>query len=157
MSPEKRPRPKHSGIEVEEEKAWVEFYRRVRSDADLASEVLVQLERDAEMKRTHLALYLSCKESLRRFKAQQTRHKRIGSFVRWLARALIVSPWQALRSLGGSGRDIAIELLPEPRDTPRRSRHLPAASVASGPSVATPRRSDATPTEGVVAAKTAST
>lgn len=135
MSPEKRPRPKRSGIETEEERTWVEFYRRARSDAALAAEVLVQLERDVEMKRSHLALYLSCKETLRREKARQTRNKRIGFFVRWLTHTLLVVPWQALREFGGESRDIAIEMLPEPE---RSSRQAPLPSASPG--VATPTR-----------------
>lgn len=118
MSPEKRPRPKRSGIEGEEEKAWIEFYRRVHNDAALAMEVLAQLEGDPEMKRSHLALYLSCKEALRRDKMRQSRHKRIGFFVRWLVHLLFVLPWQGLWNFGGSSRDIAIEMLPEPASTP---------------------------------------
>ncbi|MCL1960603.1 MAG: hypothetical protein FWG56_02215 [Desulfovibrionaceae bacterium] len=144
MFPEKRPRPKRSGIDAEEERAWVAFYRRVRVDTALAAEVLAQLERDDEMKRGHLALYLSCKESLRREKTRQTRHKRIGCFVRWLAHALLARPWQALRSAGSEGRGIAIEMLPEaPRLTRRPQRAIdPAAlpSFASGVA-APPRRS----------------
>ena len=124
MSPEKRPRPRRSGIETEEERTWVEFYRRVRSDAVLAAEVLAQLDKDAEMKRAHLALFLTCKETIRREKAREARNKRIGYFVRWLAHVLLVQPLQALRALGGSSRDIAIEMLPEPsspaRPAPRR-------------------------------------
>lgn len=145
MSPEKRPRPKRSGIESEEERTWVEFYRRVRSDGALAAEVLAQLERDVEMKRSHLALYLSCKEALRRDKARQARHKRIGFFVRWLAYTLFVMPWQALREFGSEGRDIAIEMLPEadrsPRQTPRALET--AAALPPSPSGVTtpPRRS----------------
>ena len=135
MSPEKRPRPKRSGIETEEERTWVEFYRRVRSDAALAAEVIGQLERDVEMKRSHLALYLSCKETLRREKARQARHKRIGFFVRWLTHTLFVMPWQALREFGGESRDIAIEMLPEPERSNRQAP-LPSAS----PGVATPTR-----------------
>jgi hypothetical protein len=65
MSLEKpRPRPRRSGIESEEERAWVGFYRRVGRDPAIATEVMAQLESDPEMKRTHLALYLCCKESL---------------------------------------------------------------------------------------------
>lgn len=135
MSPEKRPRPKRSGIETEEERTWVEFYRRVRSDAALAAEVIGQLERDVEMKRSHLALYLSCKETLRREKARQARHKRIGFFVRWLTHALFIMPWQALREFGGESRDIAIEMLPEPE---RSNRQAPLPP--SSPGVVTPTR-----------------
>ena len=82
MSLEKpRPRPRRSGIESEEERAWVGFYQRVGRDSAIATEVMTQLESDPEMKRTHLALYLCCKESLRRHKAHQARNKRIGQFL----------------------------------------------------------------------------
>jgi hypothetical protein len=88
MSLEKpRPRPRRSGIESEEERAWVGFYKRVGRDPAIATEVMAQLESDPEMKRTHLALYLCCKESLRRHKARQARNKRIGQFVRGLGHA----------------------------------------------------------------------
>lgn len=130
MSPEKRPRPKRSGIDSEEERTWVEFYRRVRSDPALAAEVLAQLERDVDMKRSHLALYLSCKETLRREKARQARHRRIGFFVRWLVYTLFVMPWQALREFSSEGRDIAIEMLPEADQSSRQAQHtLPSSSL----------------------------
>lgn len=147
MSPEKRPRPRRSGIETEEERTWVEFYRRVRSDAVLAMEVLAQLDKDAEMKRAHLALFLTCKETIRREKARDARNKRIGYFVRWLAHVLLVQPLQGLRALGGSSRDIAIEMLPEPSSPTRPvPRALSAAAEAdmgtSSPGeISPPRRS----------------
>lgn len=133
MSPEKRPRPRRSGIEAEEERAWVEFYQRVRSDAVLATEVLAQLDKDAEMKRSHLALYLSCKESLRREKAREARNKRIGYFVRQLA-YLPVAFWHGLRALGGSSRDIAIEMLPEPSSPARTAPRALSAAADTGTS-----------------------
>ena len=54
-------RAKRTGIEYEEERAWVSFYKRVGNDLALATEVLSQLESDPEIKRSHLALYLCCK------------------------------------------------------------------------------------------------
>src|SRR6218665_654490 len=128
MVAEKRPRPRRSGIEAEEERAWVEFYQRVRSDAVLAAEVLAQLDKDAEMKRSHLALYLSCKESLRREKAREARNKRIGYFVRQLA-YLPVAFWHGLRAIGGSSRDIAIEMLPEPSSPARPAPPQPQGAA----------------------------
>src|SRR6218665_137611 len=133
MVAEKRPRPRRSGIEAEEERAWVEFYQRVRSDAVLAAEVLAQLDKDAEMKRSHLALYLSCKESLRRGKAGAARNKRIGYFVRQLA-YLPVAFWHGLRAIGGSSRDIAIEMLPEPSSPARPAPRAPRRAAAPGAS-----------------------
>jgi len=114
MSPEKpRPRAKRSGVEFEEERAWVTFYRRVGHDLAIATEVLAQLEADPEMKRAHLALYLCCKESLRMHKARQARNKRVGQFVRWLCHRLLVAPSQALRRALHRGGDLAVECLPE--------------------------------------------
>jgi hypothetical protein len=160
MFPEKpervRPRAKRFGVEFEEERAWVSFYRRVRHDATLATEVLAQLEADAEMKRTHLALVLCCKESLRDHKAREARNKRIGQFVRWLCLGLLSAPRRALRR----GVDIAVECLPETGKEPavRQVRRLkrepeftqahsafeskpgsPAASVAAETEASSPR------------------
>ena len=114
MSFEKpRPRARRTSIETEEERAWVGFYRRVGRDPAIATEVMAQLESDPEMKRTHLALYLCCKESLRRHKARQARHQRIGQFVRRLCYGLFVQPWRSLQTGLRHGRDVAVECLPE--------------------------------------------
>ncbi len=114
MSPEKpRPRTKRSGVEFEEERAWVSFYRRASHDVAIAAEVLAQLDADPDRKRAHLALYLRCKESLRMHKARQVRNKRIGQFVRWLCHGLFVAPAQALRRGLHRGGDIAVECLPQ--------------------------------------------
>lgn len=117
MSPEKperaRPRAKRFGVEFEEEKAWVTFYRRVGHDATIATEVMSQLEADPEMKRSHMALYLSCKESLRSHKARQARNKRVGQFVRWLCHGLFVRMPLAVRRGLRQGGDLAVECLPE--------------------------------------------
>ena len=113
MFPEKPPQvhppAKRFGVEFEEERARVSYYRRVRHDAALAAEVLAQLEADAEMRRTHLALVLCCKESLRDHKARQARNKRIGEFVRWLCLGVFSAPSRAMRR----GAEIAVECLPE--------------------------------------------
>jgi hypothetical protein len=70
------------------------------------------------MKRTHLALYLCCKESLRVHKARQSRNKRIGQFVRGLGYALLVQPMLGLRTRLRHGGDIAVECLPDTRKEP---------------------------------------
>ena len=47
MSPERpRPHARRSGIELEEERAWVGFYQRVGRDPAIAAEVMAQLEAD---------------------------------------------------------------------------------------------------------------
>ena len=69
-------RPYRTSVALEEERLWVGFYRRVDNPA-IAAEVIKQLDGDADQKRTHPALYLRCKESLRKKKARQARTKRI--------------------------------------------------------------------------------
>lgn len=127
MSLEKpRPRSRRTSIESEEERAWIGFYRRVSHDPAIATEVMTQLESDPEMKRTHLALYLCCKESLRRYKARQVRDQRIGQFARWLCHGVFVRPWQSLLAGLHRGGDLAVECLPEAAEEPAVApvRHL---------------------------------
>ena len=113
MSSDKpRPRARRASIETEEERAWVGFYQRVGRDPVIANEVLAQLESDPEMKRAHLALYLGCKESLRRHKARLVRNQRIGLFVRQVCHELFVRPWRSLQSGLRDGSDLAVEYLP---------------------------------------------
>lgn len=108
-----RAKPKRSAIGVEEERAWVSFYRRAGKDPAIAAEVLAQLDTDAEMKREHLALYLCCRESLRLHQARQARNQRIGRFVRWLFGGLFVRfPADARRAIGRGG-DLAAACLPD--------------------------------------------
>lgn len=114
MSPEKpRTRSKRMCIEAEEARAWVGFYRGVGSDPAIATEVMLQLDADPEMKRAHLALYLSCKQSLRTHHARHARNQRVGRFVRWLSDRLILSPARALRDALRQGSEMAIECLPD--------------------------------------------
>ena len=86
------PSPRRSTIDIEEQRAWVGFYKRVGRDVALAAEVMAQFDGDAEMKRRHLALYLSCKQSLRVHKARQARDKRIGQGLRLLVQWTLQRP-----------------------------------------------------------------
>src|ERR1700737_2353005 len=63
-------RPYRTSVALEEERLWVGFYRRVANPA-IAAEVIQHLDGDADQKRTHPALYLRCKESLREKKARR--------------------------------------------------------------------------------------
>ena len=76
-TPARRP-----GVAAEEERAWIGVYRRIGRDAAAAADVLSQLDRDPEMKRQHLALYLSCQAALRRHQAQQARQQRLTDCLR---------------------------------------------------------------------------
>ena len=93
-------RPYRTSVALEEERLWVGFYRRVANPA-IAAEVIQHLDADADQKRTHPALYLRCKESLRKKKARQARTKRIRSLMR--------------RLLGGLLRHSENNLRPQPR------------------------------------------
>jgi len=81
-------RPYRSSVALEEERIWIGFYRRVGNSA-IAAEVIQHLDADADQKRTHPALYLRCKESLRRKKARQARTKRIRRFMRRILSGLL--------------------------------------------------------------------
>jgi len=93
-------RPYRTSVALEEERLWVGFYRRVANPA-IAAEVIQHLDGDADQKRTHPALYLRCKESLRKKKARQARTKRIR------------------RILGGLLRHSESSLRPQPRHSAR--------------------------------------
>lgn len=101
----------------EEEKAWRGFYRDA-GNPDVAEEIIKELNADEEMKRAHLALYMSCKQTLRINKSRQARNRRIGQFVRWLAGKLCVAPWRFIFGWMRRGRDVAVECLPEVRKEP---------------------------------------
>jgi len=108
---------KRSAVEIEEERAWVRFYRQV-GNADIAAEVLAQLDADAQARHAHLALYLSCRESLRAHKARMQRNKRIGQFVRLGCRVLVAEPLRALRQGTARAIELFAECLPEMRREP---------------------------------------
>ena len=101
----------------EEEKAWRGFYQHV-GNPDIATEVLKELDADEEMKRAHLALYMSCKQTLRTTKNRQARNRRIGYFVRWLAEKVCVTPWRVVMGWLRQSGDVAVECLPEIRKEP---------------------------------------
>jgi hypothetical protein len=129
--------PKRSGIEKEEERAWVSFYRRARRDAGVANEVLTQLEADPDSKRAHLALYLCCRNTLRRHRARQQRNRRAAQGIkRFLPSVVeIVACW--CQSIGSDIRDVAAAWASDnrrsvPTPSPGRplAEHRPAMSGA---------------------------
>ena len=136
-------RPYRSSVAVEEEKVWIAFYRRV-TDPAIALEVIQDLDADADLKRTHSALYLSCKESLRRKKARHIRTKPIRNFVRKILGALGLRRQSNIRPhLRHRGR-VILEGLPE--STSESAQSAPNALRVSAPrldSAATPRSAKA--------------
>jgi hypothetical protein len=147
-----RARPRRTSVATEEDRAWVSFYQRVRTDAALAAEVLMQLESDVEMRREHLALYLCCRESLRLHQAREERNRRIGRFVRGLLGGLFVRLPKALRQAMGRGGDIAVACLPE---TPAEPATAKVRRLAADPKVLAAREAfKATPASGTPASDT---
>lgn len=129
--------PRRGSVDLEEQRAWVGCYRRVGRDAALATEVLAQLDGDAEMKRRHLALYLCCKQSLRVHKARQARDRRVALWLRMLVRVTLLRPvvvlGSAVRRAFDRGLGVLAEAVatghPAPAAPPRRAaRSAPAAA-----------------------------
>ena len=105
-------RPYPSSVAREEEKAWIGFYRRVR-EPYIAQAVVELLSADADLKKTHLALFLRCNETLRIARERQARAKRIGGFVRWVCAGLVCGPIRGVRNLTRESAQVAAECLPE--------------------------------------------
>ena len=109
-----KPRPRFpAGLNAEEKKAWASFNARVGKEPPLAAELIAQLDKDAELKRAHLALYMSSKEAMRAHQQRLARNQRIAHAIRWLCRTLFAVPARWL--VGGLRRstEIALASLPE--------------------------------------------
>ena len=132
-------RPYRTSVALEEERLWVGFYRRVGNPA-IAAEVIQHLDADADQKRSHPALYLRCKESLRRKKARQARTKRIRSVMRRMLGALLRHSESTLRPpLRPSTRSVIGGLSESKREpaqpaakSPPQSAELAAAQFDGG-------------------------
>lgn len=112
-----RPRARRSSVALEEERTWVSFYRRVGHDPAIAREVLEALDADSSMKQAHLALYLSCRESVRRRQARREHDERVAQAVRRASRTLFLDVPQALARRLRRGLDLALACLGPPADT----------------------------------------
>ena len=122
-------RPYRTSVALEEERLWVGFYRRVANPA-IAAEVIQHLDGDADQKRTHPALYLRCKESLRKKKARQARTKRIRSLMRRILGGLLRHSERDLRPQLRHSARIVVEGLSESMREPA------CAAVKSRPQTA---------------------
>ena len=136
-------RPYRSSLALEEERVWIAFYHRV-ADPAIAAEVIQHLDADADLKRIHSALYLSCKESLRRKKARRVRMKRIRSLMRKILGVLLLRRESNIRPHLRHRSGIVLEGLPE--STSESAQSAPNALRVSAPrldSAATPRSAKA--------------
>lgn len=131
MSLEKNRRhaPRRVSVAYEEDKAWIGFYR-CSGDPAVAAELIQHLDADPDLKRAHPALYLRCRQTVRRHQERQARAKRIGQFVRLAIGIAVAAPLRALRRALHLGRDIAVECLPETHAEPavRRAKRLATES-----------------------------
>lgn len=121
MPQQRTRRPTRATVALEEDKAWITFYRRL-GDPAIAAELIQYLDADADMKHAHPALYLRCKHTLRKEKERQARARRIGQFVRRCLGIVVVAPLAALRRALHVGRDIAVECLPDAAAEPATRR-----------------------------------
>lgn len=147
-------KPKRSAVAIEEDRTWVRFYRQA-GNADIAAEVLTQLDADTQARHEHLALYLRCRESLRAHKARIQRNKRIAQFVRLGCRVMVAEPLRALRRGAARAIDLLVECLPEARREPaaakvRKLRRDPVIEQAHASFAAT--TGDAGPTDSALPA-----
>ena len=113
---------------ADEDRAWAQLYASV-GQAATAEEVVRQLDADAEARRSHLALYLRAKTTLREHRAADARNQRIGASVRTVMRSvaalltnLVMGPFRLLRSLLSTGSDVVVEMLPPARREPAKIR-----------------------------------
>jgi hypothetical protein len=109
---------------ADEDRAWAQLYASV-GQAATAEEVVKQLDADAEARRSHLALYLRAKTTLRERRVADARNRRIGAFVRSVAAIVVAGPLhmlRLLRSLLSTGSDVAMEMLPPARRDPAKVR-----------------------------------
>ena len=137
-------RPYCTSVALEEERVWVGFYRRVGNPA-IAAEVIRHLDADADQKRAHPALYLRCKESLRRKKARQARAQRIRHFLRRMLGSLLRRSKSDLRPQRRPGTRTIVEGLAESMREPAqyavKSRPQTAELATAQPDGALPNAS----------------
>ena len=134
-------RPYRTSVALEEERLWVGFYRRVANPA-IAAEVIHHLDGDADQKRSHPALYLRCKESLRKKKARQARTKRIRNFMRRMLGGLLRHSESSLRpQLRHSARIVVEGLSESMREQAVQSRPQTAELAAAQPDGGQPNAS----------------
>jgi hypothetical protein len=128
-------RPRRTLAARAEEAAWAAFYRRAHDPA-IAAELMQYLDSDAELKRAHAALYLQCRQSVRKQRLRQARAKRIGQFVRLVVEVVLLRPLAALARVLRFSGEIAVECLPA--TTPERAtRQL--RTLADEPDIAEKR------------------
>lgn len=106
---------------AEEDRAWSQLYAAI-GQTSTAEEVVKQLDADLQSKRSHLALYIRAKTTLREQKAADARIERIGAFVRHALDFMVLGPLRLLRAALSLGASVAVEAMPPVRREPARAR-----------------------------------
>ena len=106
---------------AEEDRAWSQLYAAI-GQTSTAEEVVKQLDADLQSKRTHLALYIRAKTTLREQKVADARIERTGAFVRHALDFMILGPLRLLRAALSLGASVAVEAMPPVRREPAKAR-----------------------------------
>jgi hypothetical protein len=106
---------------AEEDRAWSQLYAAI-GQTSTAEEVVKQLDADLQSKRTHLALYIRARTTLREQKAADVRNQRIGAFLRDALDLMVLGPLRLLRAALTFGAGVAVEALPPVRREPAKAR-----------------------------------
>ena len=106
---------------AEEDRAWSQLYAAI-GQTSTAEEVVKQLDADLQAKRTHLALYIRAKTTLREQKAADARIERIGAFVRHALDFVVLGPLRLLRTTLSLSAGVAVEAMPPVRREPAKAR-----------------------------------
>ncbi len=109
-----------------EDLAWETLYRNSRDPA-AAAEVIEYLDTDQEARKSHVALYLVCRQTVRSHDARVVRTQRIAAFLQVLLYGALVAPFLMLRSALWRSSDVAVEMMPEVPALAKASRPEPAA------------------------------
>ena len=139
-----------SGRATEEDRAWSQLYAAIRQPS-AAEEVTRQLDADLQAKRSHLALYIRAKTTLREQKAEDARNQRIASFVRQVLTVLVVVPVRALRDMLATSMSVALAMFPPVRTEPA---HVRSKALKGDPNYARAKDKFVSGAEGAAGAAT---
>lgn len=95
-----------------EDVAWHALYRSAH-DPSRAAEVVEYLDADEASRKTHLALYLVCRQTMRAHDLRQVRIRQTAAFLRLAGRVLFIMPVLQVARFFHAIRDLGMELMPD--------------------------------------------
>lgn len=121
-----------------EDRAWDDLYRSVK-DPTTATEVVELFDADLDVRKSHLALYLRCRQTVRAVELRRIRIERVAAFLH----VVIKTPFVAMLRLFRGGTDVAIEMMPKvegrapgsARKSEPAARRVKKLSVKAAPAV----------------------